>query len=92
MILAASRKQAICLSLTNDSEDIYESIQELFEELGEVTVEKLYKVIFQGREKYVYFFNEIIIYKDYRTFMEIIVKNIDVKANFRKNEKIESRK
>ena len=41
MILAASRKKAICFSLTSDSEAIYESIQELFEELGGVTLELL---------------------------------------------------
>lgn len=41
MILAASRKKAICFSLTVDAEAIYEAIQELFEDLGGVTLELL---------------------------------------------------
>lgn len=41
MILAASRKKAICFSLREDSDAIYEAIQELFEDLGGVTLEIL---------------------------------------------------
>ena len=41
MILAASRKKAICFSLREDAEAIYEAIQELFEDLGGVTLELL---------------------------------------------------
>ena len=41
MILAASRKQAICFSLREDADAIYEAIQELFEDLGGVTLELL---------------------------------------------------
>lgn len=41
MILAASRKKAICFSLKEDSDAIYEAIQELFEDLGGVTLEML---------------------------------------------------
>lgn len=41
MILAASRKKAVCFSLKVDAESIYEAIQELFEELGGVTLELL---------------------------------------------------
>lgn len=41
MILAASRKKAICFSLKCDAEAIYEAIQELFEDLGGVTLELL---------------------------------------------------
>jgi len=41
MILAASRKKAICFSLKSDAEAIYEAIQELFEDLGGVTLELL---------------------------------------------------
>lgn len=41
MILAASRKKAVCFSLKEDSEAIYEAIQELFEDLGGVTLELL---------------------------------------------------
>ena len=41
MILAACRKKAICFSLTCDGEAIYEAIQELFEDLGGVTLELL---------------------------------------------------
>lgn len=41
MILAASRKKAICFSLKEDSDAIYEAIQELFEGLGGVTLEML---------------------------------------------------
>ncbi len=41
MILAASRKKAICFSLREDADAIYEAIQELFEDLGGVTLELL---------------------------------------------------
>ncbi|MCR5746802.1 MAG: IS21 family transposase [Lachnospiraceae bacterium] len=41
MILAASRKKAICFSLRVDADSIYEAIQELFEDLGGVTLELL---------------------------------------------------
>ena len=41
MILSASRKKAVCCSLTIDAEAIYEAIQELFEDLGGVTLELL---------------------------------------------------
>lgn len=41
MILAASRKKAVCCSLSVDAEAIYEAIQELFEDLGGVTLELL---------------------------------------------------
>ena len=41
MILAASRKKAICFSLKVDAAAIYEAIQELFEDLGGVTLELL---------------------------------------------------
>lgn len=41
MILAASRKKAVCFSLKEDAESIYEAIQELFEDLGGVTLELL---------------------------------------------------
>lgn len=41
MILAASRKKAICFSLKSDAAAIYEAIQELFEDLGGVTLELL---------------------------------------------------
>lgn len=41
MILAACRKKAICFSLTCDGEAIYEAIQELFDDLGGVTLELL---------------------------------------------------
>lgn len=41
MILAASRKKAIVFSLKADAEGIYEAIQELFEDLGGVTLELL---------------------------------------------------
>ena len=41
MILAASRKKAVCFSLKVDAEAIYEAIQELYEELGGVTLELL---------------------------------------------------
>ena len=41
MILAASRKKAVVFSLSCDSDSIYEAIQELFDELGGVTVELL---------------------------------------------------
>lgn len=41
MILAASRKKAVCFSLDVDAAAIYEAIQELFEELGGVTLELL---------------------------------------------------
>lgn len=41
MILAASRKKAICFSLKSDGPAIYEAVQELFEDLGGVTLELL---------------------------------------------------
>ena len=41
MILAASRKKAVCFSLKQDADAIYESIQELFEDMGGVTLELL---------------------------------------------------
>ena len=41
MVLAASRKKAVCFSLTVDAAAVYEAIQELFEELGGVTLELL---------------------------------------------------
>jgi len=41
MILAASRKKAIVFSLKADADAIYEAIQELFEDLGGVTLELL---------------------------------------------------
>ena len=41
MILAASRKKAILFSLREDAAAIYDAIQELFEELGGVTLELL---------------------------------------------------
>lgn len=41
MILAASRKKAVSFSLREDADAIYEAIQELFEELGGVTLELL---------------------------------------------------
>lgn len=41
MILAASRKKAILFSLKADATAIYDAIQELFEELGGVTLELL---------------------------------------------------
>lgn len=41
MILSASRKKAIVFSLKDDAEAIYEAIQELFEDLGGVTLELL---------------------------------------------------
>lgn len=41
MILAACRKKAICFSLTSDAEAIYEAIQELYGDLGGVTLELL---------------------------------------------------
>lgn len=41
MILAASRKKAVCFSLKVDAEAIYEAIQELFDDLGGVTLELL---------------------------------------------------
>ena len=41
MILAASRKKAVCFSLKVDESAIYEAIQELFEDLGGVTLELL---------------------------------------------------
>lgn len=39
MILSASRKKAICFSLSSNGSAIYEAIQELFEDLGGVTLE-----------------------------------------------------
>jgi transposase len=41
MILAASRKKAICFSLSIDAEAIYEAIQELYDDLGGITLELL---------------------------------------------------
>ncbi len=41
MILAASRKMSICFSYREDADSIYEAIQELFEDLGGVTLELL---------------------------------------------------
>lgn len=41
MILAASRKKAVCFSLKVDAASIYEAIQELFDDLGGVTLELL---------------------------------------------------
>ena len=41
LILAASRKKAVCFSLRVDGEAIYEAIQELFEDLGGITLEIL---------------------------------------------------
>ncbi len=41
MILACSRKKAVCFSLKDDADAIYEAIQELFAELGGVTQELL---------------------------------------------------
>lgn len=41
LILAASRKKAICFSLKSDADAIYEAIQELFNDLGGVTLELL---------------------------------------------------
>ena len=41
MILAASRKKAVCFSLKADAAAIYEAVQELFADLGGVTLELL---------------------------------------------------
>ena len=41
MILAASRKKAVCFSYKADADAIYEAIQELFEDLGGTTLELL---------------------------------------------------
>ena len=41
MILSASRKKAVCFSLSDDAAAIYEAIQELFYDLGGVTLELL---------------------------------------------------
>lgn len=41
MILAASRKKAVCFSYKADADAIYEAIQELFDELGGTTLELL---------------------------------------------------
>lgn len=41
LILAACRKKAVCFSLKCDADAIYEAIQELFDELGGVTLELL---------------------------------------------------
>lgn len=41
MILAASRKKAVCFSLKVDADAIYEAVQELFGALGGVTLELL---------------------------------------------------
>ena len=39
MILAACRKKAICFSLSCNADSIYEAIQELFDDLGGITLE-----------------------------------------------------
>ena len=41
LILAASRKMSICFSYREDADSIYEAVQELFEDLGGVTLEML---------------------------------------------------
>jgi transposase len=41
MILAASRKKAVCFSLSSNANAIYEAIQELYDDLGGVTLELL---------------------------------------------------
>lgn len=41
LILAASRKKAVCFSLKADAASIYEAIQEMFDEFGGVTLELL---------------------------------------------------
>jgi transposase len=41
MILAASRKKAVCFSLKVDGDAIYEAIQELYDNLGGITLELL---------------------------------------------------
>lgn len=41
MILAATRKKAICFSLLSDADAIYEAIQELYDDLGGITLELL---------------------------------------------------
>lgn len=41
MILSASRKKAICFSLSVNAEAIYEAIQELYDDLGGITLELL---------------------------------------------------
>lgn len=41
MILAASRKKAVCFFLKVDAAAIYEAIQELFDDLGGITLELL---------------------------------------------------
>ncbi len=41
MILAASRKKAVCFSFKADADAIYEAMQELFDDLGGVTLELL---------------------------------------------------
>ena len=41
MILATSRKKAVCFSLKVDAEAIYEAIQELYKDLGGITLELL---------------------------------------------------
>ncbi|MGY3724206.1 DDE-type integrase/transposase/recombinase [Granulicatella balaenopterae] len=41
LILSASRKKAVCCSLTVDGAAIYEAIQELYDDLGGVTLELL---------------------------------------------------
>lgn len=41
LILATSRKKAVCFSLREDADSIYEAIQELFDDLGGVTQELL---------------------------------------------------
>lgn len=41
MILAACRRKAVCFSLAADAEAVYEAVQELFDDLGGVTLELL---------------------------------------------------
>lgn len=41
LILAASRKKAVCFSLRQDADAIYEAVQELFDDVGGVTLELL---------------------------------------------------
>jgi transposase len=41
LILATSRKKAVCFSLREDADAIYEAVQELYDEMGGVTLELL---------------------------------------------------
>lgn len=41
MIHATSRKKAVCFSLKQDADAIYEAVQELFDDIGGVTLELL---------------------------------------------------